>query len=56
MEFTVEDLAIAKEIQDYQYSDREINMPPMSIGTLAEIVHCINEMQIGIVIDEINKD
>jgi len=33
MEFTKEDLTTAKEIQDHQHSDREINMPSMSIRT-----------------------
>lgn len=54
MVFTEEELAIAAEIQDYQRFSPKNKLPPMSMGTLAEIIQYINAMQIGSKIDAIN--
>ena len=52
MKFTKEEFIIAKEIQDYQVSKRaETKLPPMSIDLLVEMVRCINQLQIGGLID-----
>jgi len=52
MQFTKEEFIIAKRIQDYQVSKRsETKLPPMSINLLAEMVKCINQLQIGSLID-----